>query len=211
VQWNSSFRETTPAAARATSSSGGVWYPLGNRPLPQVVMRSLDQVSWLPRFLLTRLPMGSPQWHCERSYSVQLREQRPNGTSLFQRGCVQKQTSRHPYTKDQMTCQDPLPKSIEGVVRISVCLSTSRSMVIHRVSRSLPGFCPERSQGGPFIVPEAGCVGYTQSACQRRLDSRSDITIRSPQQFSTDRKPGCIAASICDQGRWCNSIAAPQL
>jgi hypothetical protein len=109
------------------SNIGWSWYliPLGNHPLPQVVMRSLDQVSWLPRFLLTRLPMGSPQWHCERSYSVQLREQRPNGTSLFQRGCVQKQTSRHPYTKDHASCQDLLPKSTEGEARTRVGIATS--------------------------------------------------------------------------------------
>lgn len=67
--------------------------PLGNHPLPQVARCSLDQVSWLPSSLLARLPMGLPQWHCEPSYSVQLREQRPDGTSLFQRGCVQKKAS----------------------------------------------------------------------------------------------------------------------
>jgi hypothetical protein len=111
------LREKKTDAARATSGDGGVRYPLGNRPLPQVVIGSLDQVSWLPSFLLARLPMGLPQWRREHSYSVQLREQRPNGTSLFQRGWVQKQFKWPFYTEDH-ACQDRLPKSVAGEARL---------------------------------------------------------------------------------------------
>jgi hypothetical protein len=100
AQSNSSDRVKKPVIASATYlRCRGVCTLLGNRPLPQMVMRSLVQVSWLPSFLLTRLPMGTPQWRCERSYSAQLREQRPNGTSLDQRGCVQKRKKRSLYTK----------------------------------------------------------------------------------------------------------------
>jgi len=105
----------------------GVCTLLGNRPLPQMAMRSLVQVSWLPSFLLTRLPMGTPQWPCERSYSVQLREQRPNGTSLDQRGDVKKRKKQHLYTKDHTACQGWLPKSAKENSRTSIPPQTSAS------------------------------------------------------------------------------------
>ena len=59
--------------------------PFRNRPLRRLPSSSLEQVSWLPGSLLTRLPMGDPQWRRELSYPVQLREQQPYGISLFQR------------------------------------------------------------------------------------------------------------------------------
>ena len=75
--------------------------------------------------------MGSPQWHCEPSYSVQLREQRPDGTSLFQKECVQKQKSRNLCTKDHPACQDLLPKLAEGEARARVGIVTSADLLAY--------------------------------------------------------------------------------
>jgi hypothetical protein len=46
---------------------------------------STAQVAWLPNSLLTRLPMGPYSGFASFSYPVQLREQRPCGTSLVHR------------------------------------------------------------------------------------------------------------------------------
>lgn len=119
---NSSDRAKKPVMASVTClRCRGVCTLLGNRPLPQMAICSLVQVSWLPSFLLTRLPMGTPQWPCERSYSAQLREQRPNGTSLDQRGGVKKRKKHYFYTKDHTACQGWLPKSAKEKTKVNEC------------------------------------------------------------------------------------------
>ena len=43
------------------------------------------------------------------------------------------------------------------------------------------------------------------------LDSTPEIALGSTIQLTGRRKPSCLTGRRCEQGRWCEAIAAPQL
>ena len=103
-------------------------YSLPQSPVAKVALSSLEQVSWLPGSLLTRLPMDDPQWRHELSYPVQLREQQPDGISLI-------------FQRDGAFIRD---------VEIAIHNSNSPSAVVNQKSAMSHGAC---LQGEAALLP----------------------------------------------------------